>query len=165
METTKPARMLSFSRWPTEAGEFGCFALDSAPREGYLRRRQQNAGTAGSGPNILQQIREGKVMAGFKDREQSFENKAAHEEELEFKAQARRNKLLAHWAGEKMGLSDLDAYAGEVIKAALKEAGDDDVFRKVRADLDAKSVDVSDHQLRREMDELLTKAREQIQSD
>lgn len=104
-------------------------------------------------------------MAGFKDREQSFENKAAHEEELEFKAQARRNKLLAHWAGEKMGLSDLDAYAGEVIKAALKEAGDDDVFRKVRADLDARSVEVSDHQLRREMDELLTKAREQIQSD
>lgn len=104
-------------------------------------------------------------MAGFKDREQSFENKAAHEEELEFKARARRNKLLAHWAGEKMGLSDLDAYAGEVIKVDLKEAGDDDVFRKVRADLDAKSVDISDHQLRREMDELLTKARAQIRSD
>ena len=104
-------------------------------------------------------------MAGFKDREQTFENKAAHEEELEFKAQARRNKMLAHWAAEKMGLDDPDSYAGEVIRADLEEAGDEDVFRKVRRDFDAKSVDVSDHQLRREMDELLSKAREQIQSE
>lgn len=103
-------------------------------------------------------------MSQFDKREKNFENKFAHDQELEFKAQARRNKLLGLWAAEKMGLSgpDADAYAREVIKADFEEAGDEDVFRKVRGDFDAKGVDLSDHQIRREMEEKLILAREQV---
>ena len=73
----------------------------------------------------------------------------AHDEELKFKATARRNKLLGLWAAEKLGLSgaDADAYAKEVVMADFEEAGDDDVFRKIRKDFDAKGVAQSDHQI------------------
>ena len=106
-------------------------------------------------------------MNTFDQRKEGFEKKFAHDEELQFKAQARRNKLLGLWAAELMGISgdDADAYAKEVIKADFEEAGDDDVFRKVRADFDAKNVDQSDHQLRRTMDELMVTAMEQIQNE
>jgi len=106
-------------------------------------------------------------MSTFDDREKGYENKYAHDEQLMFKAAARRNKLLGLWAAELMGLSgdDAEAYAKEVVVADLEEAGDDDVFRKVRADFDAKQVDQSDHQLRRTMDELMAKAIEQIQAE
>ena len=106
-------------------------------------------------------------MSSFDKREEGFERKFAHDEELLFKANARRNKLLGLWAAELMGISgeDADAYAKEVIKSDFEEAGDDDVFRKVRADFDAKNVDQSDHQLRRKMDELLEVAAEQIQNE
>ncbi len=102
-------------------------------------------------------------MADMKDRENAFENKFAHDEELRFKAMARRNKLLGLWAAEKLGKSGeaADAYAKEVVLADFEEAGDDDVFRKVRADLGA---DISDHQIRREMENLLTVAMEQLRS-
>ena len=106
-------------------------------------------------------------MSGFDDREKGYENKFAHDEQVMFKAAARRNKLLGLWAAELMGLSgdDAEAYAKEVVVADLEEAGDDDVFRKVRADFDAKQVDQSDHQLRRTMDELMAKAIEQIREE
>lgn len=106
-------------------------------------------------------------MNTFDQRKDGFEKKFAHDEELQFKAQARRNKLLGLWAAELMGITgdDADAYAKEVIKSDFEEAGDDDVFRKVRADFDAKSVDQSDHQLRRTMDELMVTAMEQIQNE
>lgn len=106
-------------------------------------------------------------MNTMKDRENAFENKFAHDEELRFKAMARRNKLLGLWAAEKLGRTgdDAEAYAKEVIVADFQEAGDDDVFRKVRADFDAAGVDQSDHQLRRTMDELLDQAVAEVQKD
>jgi hypothetical protein len=105
-------------------------------------------------------------MSGFDKRREGYESKFAHDQDLKFKATARRNKLLGLWAAEKLGISGeaADAYAKEVVKADFEEAGDDDVFRKVRKDFDAKSVDVSDHQIRREMEDLMAKAVEQIQA-
>lgn len=106
-------------------------------------------------------------MPGFDDRKKAAENKFAHDQELMFKAGARRNKLLGLWAAEKMGLTGAaaDAYAKEVVKSDFAEAGDQDVFNKVRADLDAKKIAVSDHQLRREMDDLMKTAIAQVQSE
>ncbi|MCK5745174.1 MAG: DUF1476 domain-containing protein [Oricola sp.] len=105
-------------------------------------------------------------MTTFDDREDKFEKKFAHDAELRFKAEARRNKLLGLWAAGLMGKSgaDADAYAKEVIKADFEEAGDEDVFRKVRADFDAAGVDQSDHQIRRQMQDFLVEAVRQIQS-
>ena len=106
-------------------------------------------------------------MSGIKDREKAFENKFAHDEALKFKAQARRNKLLGLWAAEKLGKEgdDADAYAKEVIRSDFDEPGDEDVFRKVRADFDAANVDQSDHQIRRTMDELMHTAMEQVMNE
>ena len=106
-------------------------------------------------------------MNTMKDRENAFENKFAHDAELKFKAEARRNKLLGLWAAELLGKSgeDAEAYAKEVIASDFEEAGDEDVFRKVRGDFDAAGVDQSDHQLRRTMDEFLEQAVNEIQSE
>lgn len=105
-------------------------------------------------------------MNTMKDRQEGFERKFAFDEELKFKAIARRNKMLGLWAAEKLGKSgaDADAYAKEVVVSDIEEAGDHDVFRKVRKDFDAAGVDQSDHQLRRTMDELLAQAIEQIKN-
>ena len=105
-------------------------------------------------------------MTSMKDREEGFERKFALDEELRFKAIARRNKLLGLWAAEKLGKTgaDADAYAKEVVVSDFEEAGDHDVFRKVRKDFDAAGVDQSDHQIRRTMDELMAQAVEQIRS-
>ena len=105
-------------------------------------------------------------MTTFDKREEGFEKKFAHDEELKFKASARRNKLLGQWAAEKLGLTGaaVDAYAKEVIAADFEEAGDEDVFRKLRKDFDAKGVKESDHQIRRTMQELLEKAVAQIKA-
>lgn len=99
-------------------------------------------------------------MTTFDKREEGFEKKFAHDEELRFKANARRNKLFGLWAAEKLGLSgaDADKYAKDVVMADFEEAGDDDVFRKVRKDFDAKGVAQTDQQLRAAMDELMNKA-------
>ena len=103
-------------------------------------------------------------MTDMKDREQGFERKFAFDEELRFKATARRNKLLGFWAAEKLGKSgtDAEAYAREVVVSDIEEAGDHDVFRKVRADFDAAGVGQSDHQIRKKMDELMAAAIEQV---
>lgn len=106
-------------------------------------------------------------MTTFDNREKGFENKFAHDEALRFKAYARRNKLLGMWAAEKLGLSgaEADEYAMSVVRADFEEAGDDDVFRKIKADLDAKGVSQSEHQIRRTMDDLLATAVQQVQSE
>jgi hypothetical protein len=105
-------------------------------------------------------------MASMKDREEAFEKKFAHDEELKFKANARRNKLLGLWAAEKLGKSgdEAEEYAKEVVRADFEEAGHEDVFRKVRGDFDAAGVQQSDHQIRRQMEDLLAEAVEQIRS-
>ena len=103
-------------------------------------------------------------MTTFDKRGDAFENKFAHDETLRFKATARRNKQLALWAAEKLGRTDLDAYVREVIASDLEEAGDEDLFRKIRGDFDAAGVAQSDHQIRRTMDELLTKAMAEIKT-
>jgi hypothetical protein len=102
----------------------------------------------------------------LKDREEGFERKFAHDEELKFKAMARRNKLLGLWAAEKLGKSgdEADAYAREVVASDFEEAGDHDVFRKIRKDFDAGGVQQSDHQIRRTMEELLATAVRQIEA-
>jgi len=106
-------------------------------------------------------------MSSFDQREKGFEGKFAHDQQLQFKAGARRNKLLGLWAAGLMGKSgdDAQAYAKEVIKSDFEEAGDDDVFRKVRRDFDAAGVEQSDHQLRRQMDELLAEAMMQLENE
>jgi hypothetical protein len=105
-------------------------------------------------------------MTTFDKREEGFEKKFAHDEELKFKATARRNKLLGMWAAEKMGISGpaAEAYAKEVVAADFEEPGDNDVFRKIRRDFDAKGVAQSDHQIRRTMDELMEQAVAQIRA-
>ena len=106
-------------------------------------------------------------MTNFEDREKGYERKFAHDEELKFKATARRNKLLGLWAAEQLGITgdQAQAYAREVIKADLEISGDDDVFRKIRRDFDAKGVQKSDHQIRSKMVDLMGVAVGQIESE
>ncbi|MFD1696692.1 DUF1476 domain-containing protein [Roseibium aestuarii] len=106
-------------------------------------------------------------MSTFDKREKDFEAKFAHDEELRFKAVARRNKLLGLWAAGLLGLEGdkADEYAKEVVRADFEEPGEEDVFRKIRADLDAAGIAESDHQIRRTMDELLHTAVDQIQNE
>lgn len=106
-------------------------------------------------------------MTSIDDRKNAFENKFAHDEELKFKALARRNKQLGLWAAEKLGKTGeaAEAYAKEVVVADFEEAGDEDVFRKVRADFDAAGVEQSDHQIRRTMEELLDQAIASVKSE
>ena len=105
-------------------------------------------------------------MTTFDKREEGFEKKFAVDEELKFKANARRNRLLGLWAAAKLGLSgtEADAYAKEVVVADFEEAGEDDVFRKIRHDLDAKGVKDTDQQIRQAMNELMAKAVLEIQA-
>jgi hypothetical protein len=105
-------------------------------------------------------------MTNFDKREESFEKKFALDEEMRFKATARRNKLFGLWAAEKLGKSgaDADAYAKAIVMADFEEAGDNDVFRKVRKDFDAAGVQQSDHQIRRTMEEFLAKAVQDIEA-
>ena len=105
-------------------------------------------------------------MTSFDNRKDAFENKFAHDEELRFKATARRNKLLGLWVAGLMGKSgaEADSYAKEVVMSDFEEAGDDDVFRKVRADLDKAGIAQTDHQIRRTMDDLMGEAIAQIQA-
>jgi hypothetical protein len=105
-------------------------------------------------------------MTTFDDREDKFEKKFAHDATLKFKAEARRNKLIGQWAAGLMGLSGpkADEYVNAVIRADLREKGDEDVFRKLKEDFAAAGVAQSDHQIRRHMDEFLAKAVDEIQA-
>ncbi|WP_439120264.1 DUF1476 domain-containing protein [Marivita sp.] len=103
-------------------------------------------------------------MSTFDDRENAFENKYAHDAEMQFKAEARRNKLLGLWAADLMGKSGDAAaeYAKEVVKADFEEAGHEDVVRKVSGDLGGKA---SDDEIRAKMAELLIEAKAQIMNE
>ena len=105
-------------------------------------------------------------MTTFDKREDGFEKQFAHDEELKFKANARRNRLLGLWAAEKLGLAGADAatYAKAVVMADFEEPGDNDVFKKIRTDFDAKGVTQSDQQIRHTMDELMAKAVAEIKA-
>jgi hypothetical protein len=103
-------------------------------------------------------------MTTFDKRKDAFENKFAHDADLQFKAEARRNKLVGQWAAGLLGKAgaDADAYAKAVIAADFEKAGDSDVFAKIRRDFDAAGVQQSDHQIRRTMDEMMQTAMTQI---
>lgn len=106
-------------------------------------------------------------MSTFDKREDAFEAKYAHDQNLRFKALARRNKALGLWAAEKLGLSgaEAQAFANSIVEADLEEAGDEDVFRKLKAEFEAKGLDVSEHRIRRTMEELLTAAIETLKNE
>ncbi len=105
-------------------------------------------------------------MTTFDQRKDAYENKFAHDEDLRFKATARRNKLLGLWAAEKLGKSgaEAEAYAKSVVVADFEEAGDEDVVRKVKNDFALASVTVADTEIRTVMTELLIKAADDIQA-
>jgi len=98
----------------------------------------------------------------FDRRKEGFEKKFVHDEELRFKATARRNKLLGSWAAEKLGES-AESYAKEVVASDFEEPGEEDVFRKVRKDFDAKGINASDDEIRQIMGELLATAAAQLE--
>jgi hypothetical protein len=100
-------------------------------------------------------------MSGFDDREQAFEKKFVHDADLQFKVEARRNKLLGLWAAALMGKSteEAKAYATEVVKANFQEAGDEDVFRKVSGDLKDK---VDEATIRAQMESLRDQAKAEV---
>ena len=104
---------------------------------------------------------------GFDDRKKAYEERFAHDQELMFKALARRNYKLGLWVAELLGLSGAAAeeYARSVIMADLEEPGDDDVVRKVMADLQANGVEMSEHRLRNRMAQLLEEAKMDIMRD
>ena len=103
-------------------------------------------------------------MTDFKDRERAEEAKFAHDEEMHFRIHARRNRLLGQWAAERMGLSavEAEAYAKSVVQADFEEAGDDDVVRKLVADLGAKS---NESEIRAKLAEMLIAAKTQLLSE
>lgn len=103
-------------------------------------------------------------MTAFDDRKNASEKKFVMDAQKEFKAEARRNKKIAHWAAELLGKTgdDVGKYVTEVIVADMEEAGDDDVFRKVRGDFDAAGVEITDTVIRTKMDALMDEAREEI---
>lgn len=105
-------------------------------------------------------------MTTFDEREKGFEKKFAHDQDLRFKAESRRNKMLAEWAGAKLGISGaaLEDYIKAVRKADLAEKGDDDVLRKVKQDFADKGVTVSDAEIRQTMTEFLAKAVAEIEA-
>ncbi len=104
-------------------------------------------------------------MTTFDERERGFEKKFALDAEQEFKATARRNRLLGEWAAGLMGLASADEYARAVVKSDFEQPGDDDVLRKVSGDLKGSGVAVSEGEVRMKMDELLAQARDQIKNE
>ena len=100
-------------------------------------------------------------MSKFDEREKSFEKKFAKDQELQFKVSARRNKYLAEWAGLKLGKNDEQKqnYIQEIIKADMEEAGDDDVFRKVKKDFENSAINIDDSEIRNQMSLALERAK------
>jgi hypothetical protein len=101
-------------------------------------------------------------MTTFDKRESGFENKFAHDEQMDFALEAKACKIFGLWVAEQLGLDGDDAktYAGEVVAANLEEAGFEDVYRKVRPDLEEKGIEISDQILHTEMEKAVAKARE-----
>ena len=103
-------------------------------------------------------------MTQFDARERAFETKFAHDQEVQFKVTARRNRLLGEWAAARMGLTpeETDAYAKAVVQADFEEAGDEDVIRKLAGDLTAAKVEVSDGEIRQALNDMAVEARRQF---
>ncbi|MEY4620219.1 MAG: hypothetical protein RIS65_1391 [Pseudomonadota bacterium] len=103
-------------------------------------------------------------MTTFDDREKAFENKFAHDADLQFKITARRNKLVGQWAAEKMGLTpeETTSYATSVVQADFEEAGDEDVIRKLLGDLTSAGIDVDDAMIRAALEDKMVEARRQF---
>jgi len=101
-------------------------------------------------------------MSSFEDRKKSFEKKFAHDEELQFKISAKRNKYIGEWVSQILGYDDKkkNEYIQDVIKADFAEAGDEDVFRKIKGDL--KNYNKTDDEIRKKMDELNEKAKSEF---
>lgn len=106
-------------------------------------------------------------MTTFDEREKSFEKKFAHDQDLKFRAESRRNKLLAEWAGAKLGITGaaLEDYIKAVRKADLAQKGDEDVLEKVRADFEAKGVPMTAAEIRKAMTDFLAQAVAQIETE
>lgn len=107
-------------------------------------------------------------MSTFDDREKGFERKFAHDEEMQFKAEARRNKLLGLWAAGKMGISNPEqamAYAQEVVMADFEEVGDEDVYRKLAGDLAAKNAEFTEQEVREQMAKFMAEAKAQLMDE
>ena len=106
-------------------------------------------------------------MTSFGDREKAFEDKFKHDQELQFKVEARRNKLLGLWVAELMGRAgdDADSYAKEVIASDFEEPGDGDVVRKVMGDLEKAEIEMSEQRLRKKMQELMVEAKQQVMTE
>lgn len=107
-------------------------------------------------------------MSGFDDREHAFESKFQHDQDLQFRVEVRRNKLLGLWIGkEVLGLSDSEAssYAKDVIAADFEEPGTDDMIRKIMNDIATKGADFSEHRVRHRMDECLAEAKKQVMTE
>lgn len=104
-------------------------------------------------------------MTTFDERGKAFEKKFAHDQELKFKAEARRNTMLGEWAAERLGLtgSAVEDYVKAVRRADLAEKGDEDVFRKIRADFDVKKLSISDEDIRAKMSDFLAEAVAQLE--
>ena len=101
-------------------------------------------------------------MSKFDEREKSFEKKYASDEELKFKIAARSNKYLGEWAGSKLEKNEVETrnYIQEIIKADMEEAGQEDVFRKIKKDFQAASISVEESEIRDEMEKTLSRAKE-----
>lgn len=106
-------------------------------------------------------------MATFDDREKGFEQKYKHDKELEFKVNARRNRLLGLWAAKELGIPDAEAeaYARTVVMADFQKPGEEDVVEKIVADFKKKGIEVSEHRVRKHMSELLDTARKQVMTE
>ena len=101
-------------------------------------------------------------MNKFDDREKSFEKKFAHDEEIRFKINVKRNKYLGEWASDKLGKVDKAAYVQEVIKSDFAEPGEEDVFRKIQGDFKKASISISDLEIREQMSSLLERAQKEL---
>jgi hypothetical protein len=103
-------------------------------------------------------------MTTFEDRERAFEAKFAHDQEMQFKIVARRNRLLGLWAAKQMGLSDVEAetYASEVIRAEFEEAGDEEVVKKLLGDLTSAGVECDESRIREALEHKNVEARRQM---
>ena len=106
-------------------------------------------------------------MTDFSDRQKGEEAKYAMDEDMAFRVAARRNRLLGHWAAEKLGLTpeETSAYAKEVIQADFEEAGDGDVIRKVLGDLTSAGIDIDEAGVRTALDEKAVEARRQLMTE
>ena len=106
-------------------------------------------------------------MSTFDERERQFEAQYSRDQDLRFRVNTRRNRLLGEWAASQMGISGEAAktYAREVVESDFQRAGDSDVVEKVLSDLTAKGIDIDERRLRRRMDELMETAKQQIMTE